>query len=213
MLALFYLACDREPPEGAERVAKVGVWAQALQDVPVAQIVPLAHAELRERESAFFPAPADLLRRFNEGAHFSPEGATNTAAYLPYSPSNARVLPPSPDVPLQIEPQELKRRLGLVRDESASTTTAPQGDDLAEVGERWSAFLLDIARAGNIDLDLCSPAQIAELRAFGRWWLAHHPQRDLLTTGFGSAYGVFHQQKGFLNTENTEELERHRRDF
>ena len=187
ILVLFYAAYDREPPEGAEKKVKIGVWASALENVPTSQLLPLARQELRERESAFLPVPADLLRRWTASRSYTPEGAPNPDAYLPYVPAKVPALP-QPLPPLQIEPAELKRRLGLL---PPSQTASATPKSLPEPNQRWSGFLLDIARAGNIDLDLCSPEQIAALRTFGRWWLANFPTHDLLLADFASSYANF----------------------
>ena len=119
MLALFCAAYDREPPDTVERRVKVGVWAIALASVPVAEIVPLAKRELAERESPFFPVPADLLRRYRSRFSLTPDGAANATAYLPYASSRRPALP-EPVPPLQIEPEELKRRLRMSAPFSAS---------------------------------------------------------------------------------------------
>ncbi len=209
LLALFYAAYDREPPEPLERKLKVGVWATALALVPVAELLPLAKRELTERESPFFPVPADLVRRWHARLRLTPEGAANVAAYLPYSPMPPRPALPEALPPLQIEPEELKRRLGFVAPRTGSSP--PPESALPEAGERWSALLLDVARAGNIELERCSPLQIADLRAFGRWWLATYPTHELSSANFVSAYTTFSALKtDHLNTENTEEHKKHR---
>ncbi|BCM88783.1 hypothetical protein IAD21_00625 [Abditibacteriota bacterium] len=194
LLVLFCAAYDREPPDALERKLKVGVWVTALIDVPVAEILPLAKRELAERESAFFPVPADLLRRWNthQKRPLTPEGAANATAYLPYVPSTRFALSASLS-PLQIELQELKRRLGYQSKPSRSAAPPPKDDAsaLPDGAPLWSALLLDVARAGNIALELCSPAQIADLRAFGRWSISHYPTRELTPSNFAVVYGEF----------------------
>lgn len=188
MLALFCAAYDREPPDAVERKLKVGVWALALARVPVAELLPLAKHELAERENCFFPVPADLLRRWKSRSHLTPEGAANAAAYLPYSPARRPALPEALP-PLQIEPEELKRRLKT----GVPIGTAPRHAQKSPspANGREDALLLDVARAGNIALEWCSAAQLAELGAFGRWWLANHPTIDLSIANFSGAYALF----------------------
>ncbi|RYX80955.1 hypothetical protein EON83_26465 [bacterium] len=105
---------------------------------------------------------------------------------MPYTPTR----PALPEVPppLQIEPAELKRRLGFVEPRPRPISDA---DDMPSATENWSALLLEVARAGNIALELCSPLQIADLRAFGQWWLTNHPRLDLSINNFASAYDIF----------------------
>lgn len=188
MLALFCAAYDREPPDAVERRIKVGVWTVALACVPVAEMLPLAKRELAGRESPFFPVPADLLRRWQSLSRRTPEGAANAAAYLPFCPSRRPALP-EPLPPLQIEPEELKRRLrlGAPRHESPSSAE----ETLPNAGERCNAALLDVARAGHIALERCSVAQIAELGAFGRWWAANYPGVELSLANFAGTYAAF----------------------
>lgn len=207
ILALFCAAYDREPPDAVERKVKVGVWAIALSRVPVAELLPLAKRELAERESSFFPVPADLLRRWQSQSRsrLTPDGAANAAAYLPYSPARRPALP-EPLPPLQIEPEELKRRLGTRAPSRAQSSTPAESE-----GEVWDAVLLDVAQGGNIALERCSPTQIAELRAFGRWWLANHPALELSLANFAGTYAVFSADRtDKLNTENTEEHKKHK---
>jgi hypothetical protein len=189
-----------EPFQGMDRRIRLGTWCDSLSTIPVSELLPLAQEITRHRSSPYFPTPADMhARRNGEETSVGDDGKiekatrANVVAYENWDKQKtgmeraAQNALPEPMPPLEIDPEDLKTRLGMGgrRAEIEKSLEAPNSG--------FSPALLDIANALNVELDACTPQQIADLRALSLWWLRNYPHEAITIARFDNAWSHFTQ--------------------
>ncbi|MBW3635008.1 MAG: hypothetical protein KY445_00910 [Armatimonadetes bacterium] len=175
-----------EPFQGMDRRIRLGQWCESLSEIPVAQLLPLAQEETRHRTSDFFPTPANLhARRSGEettlGEDGKPEKATraNVAAYESWDEQKARMeraaresLPESLP-PLEIDPEELKRRLKSPHTEINSRRIEMEEETLSDEALLQRLICDCNMETFHPDTPHADAKARAATLAFGRWMLRH----------------------------------------
>ncbi|HEX9996528.1 MAG TPA: hypothetical protein VGB45_05240, partial [Abditibacterium sp.] len=200
VLMYFCVCKSMQPFQGIDRRLRLGAWCDALSLIPIDELMPLAQEEWRHRTSDFFPTPADMHARRNgdetsvgDDGRIEKATRANVAAYESWDEQKARMeraaqnALPEPIPPLEIDPEDLKTRLGMGgrRAEIEKSLEAPESG--------FSPALLDIANALNVELDACTPQQVADLRALSLWWLRNYPHEAITIARFDNAWNQFTQ--------------------
>ena len=201
---------------GEGRAWQAQSWAVMLDEVPPSQIVTCAIAAMKAKPNSYKISARDVLARFRreewetgENGQTERVACANGGAYETWDEIKARAelmashALPEPLPPLEVDIEELKRRLGIVAhgEGEESVSDAEKSDD-PDV-KNYGPLAVDIAKHTGIDLDACTPNQIADLRAFGAWWLKHHPSKEFNRTNFASLWKKFGQWREARHARKT----------
>ena len=177
-----------ERPSGTNWDDLVTDWAHTLSDIPVSQLESLADRVFRRPPHSFLIGTADLLRRYEE----ENQPRLAPCAHVLWERTDAPALPEAP-VALEIEPAELKRRLGIRQKPSPEDEQSIEAKREAarEELQRFDALLERMVRELNIDMGRMNASQLVDLRAFCRFWLQTRPGVTFTRHAFAPAWNEF----------------------
>lgn len=196
-------AGSKSTNESREKEARA--WLLVLDGVAPAAIVPATLAAIKAKPNSYPPSARDVLAaatgeewQTDENGKAERVVCANGGAYESWEAIKARAEMLSthalsePLPPLEIEPEALKRALGLVRAETQSPSAPVEKSEDPDV-RNFGALAVDMARPSGIDLHLCTPTQIADLRAFGSWWITYRARELITKESFAAAWPHFEQ--------------------